>query len=104
MKLEAKMSRTVSVSQFRSEFDDFLFSPIGAEKNGMVLSVLSALARLNVDPWGGAAELARLPGDSAIQRLATLIASLPNETRGHLDSKIIATRLVKFLPRPAQRM
>ncbi len=41
-----------------SEFDNFLFAPIGVDKNGMVLSVVSALARLDVDPWEEAEELA----------------------------------------------
>jgi hypothetical protein len=44
-----------------SEFDDFLYAPIVEGGNGMVLSVLSALARVNVDPWDEAARLARLP-------------------------------------------
>jgi hypothetical protein len=44
----------------------------------MRLSVLSALARAGVDPWEEAAHLARLPGETATQRLASLIAALPN--------------------------
>jgi len=47
------MTRSATVSLQRSEFDDFLFAPIGDEKNGMLLSVISALARLDLDPWLG---------------------------------------------------
>jgi hypothetical protein len=34
-----------------AEFDNFLYASIGADRNGMPLSVLSALARLDLDPW-----------------------------------------------------
>jgi hypothetical protein len=33
------------------EFDEFLRASIGEDRNGTGLSVLSAFARLNVDPW-----------------------------------------------------
>ena len=52
------------------EFDDFLFVPIGADRNEMPLTVLSALSRLDLDPWEEAAELSELPKDTATQRLA----------------------------------
>jgi len=67
----------------------------------MPLSVLSALARLDVDPWQEAAKLARLPGAAAAQSLAARIAALPNGPSGCLDSGLIAKRLVALLPRPA---
>jgi hypothetical protein len=44
--------------------------------NGTLLSVLSALARLDVDAWQEAANLARMSQEGAIQRLASLIAEL----------------------------
>jgi hypothetical protein len=61
----------------------------------MQLSVLSALARLDVDPWQEAASLARLPGPTAAQRLASLIAALPDWSSARLDS----SRLIALLPR-----
>jgi hypothetical protein len=93
------MTRSASASHLGPEFNDFLFAPIGEAKNGMPLSVLSALARLDVDPWQEAAELARLPGETAIQRLASLIRTLPDGPSTHPDSKTIAARLIAFLPR-----
>ena len=51
-----------------TEFDDFLFAPIVEDRNDMPLSVLSALARLDIDPWQEADKLARLPGETATQR------------------------------------
>jgi hypothetical protein len=56
-----------SISFFRSELEDFLHAPIGMEKDEMPLSVLSALARLGLDPWKEAAELSELPRDHAAE-------------------------------------
>jgi hypothetical protein len=83
-----------------SEFDDFLFASIGEDRNGMLLSVLSALARLDVDPWKEAAQLARLPGETAAHRLAALIARLPDGALMRPDPGTIAARLIALLPRP----
>jgi hypothetical protein len=88
-------------SQLGPEFDDFLFAPIGEDGNGMVLSVLSALARLDIDPWQEAAKLSGLPGGAATQRLASLIAALPDESSAYPDPTTVAARLVVLLPRPA---
>lgn len=92
------MTRTISFSQLRPEFHDFLYAPVGDDSNGMLVSVLSALARLNVDPWQEAAELSRLPRDTAIQRLISLIASLPYGLAAFPDREIAAARLVALLP------
>lgn len=97
----AAVSRTVHAPLLGSEFDDFLFAPIDEERNGMRLSVLSALARLEVDPWQEAAKLARIPGPSATERLASLIALLPKEPSMHRDPDTIAARLVTLLPHRA---
>ncbi len=67
----------------------------------MLLSVLSALARLNLDPWQEAAELARLPGTVAMQRLTLLIAELPDVQSAPSDAGTIAARLVALLPHKA---
>ena len=67
----------------------------------MRLSVLSALARLEVDPWQEATKLVGLPEATAIERLASLIALLPNEGSMLRDPNTIAARLVALLPRRA---
>jgi len=90
----------VSVSFFRPEFNDFLYAPIGADRNEMPLSVLSALTRLNLDPWKEAAELSELPQASAAQRLASLIARLPGGRWALVDAATIAQNLVELLPHP----
>lgn len=94
------MTPAASVSFFRPEFDNFLYAPIGTDKDEMPLSVLSALARLNVDPWEEAAELSGLPKIPAVQRLASLIAQLPGERWTQANAKTIAVRLIELLPHP----
>lgn len=93
------MTGASSASPFGREFEDFLFAPIGEDRNGMLLSVLSALARLNVDPWREAAKLAGLPVKTATQDLAALIAKIPEGPSARPDPATIAARLVKLLPR-----
>jgi hypothetical protein len=88
-----------SVSLFRPEFNDFLYAPVGADGNEMPLSVLSALSRLNVDPWKEAAELTELPKDTASQRLAALIARLPGGRWALVDARAISDGLIELLPR-----
>ncbi|MGE5766325.1 MAG: hypothetical protein ACM35H_04005 [Bacteroidota bacterium] len=60
-----------------SEFNDFLFASIGEEGSGPQLTVLSALARLGMDPWQEAARLAALPKEAATAALTATIARLP---------------------------
>jgi hypothetical protein len=95
------MTRTVPASALGSEFDGFLYEPICEDRNGMRLSVLSALARLGVDPWQEAAKIARLPADTATQRLTSLLSALPDKPSDHFDSRAVAARLIPLLPRQA---
>lgn len=60
----------------------------------MPVSVLSALARLDVDPRQEAANLAQLPPDTAIRRLTSLIAALPGSSSAQADP----ARLIALLP------
>ena len=95
------MTNSSPVSRLASEFDDFLFAPVGEERNGMSLSVLSTLARLDLDPWQEAAKLAGAPGQIATERLASLITSLPGRPSTLLDSRTTAATLIALLPRRA---
>jgi hypothetical protein len=79
-------------------YDAFLFAVVGQEKNGLQLTVLSALARLDLDPWQEAARLANLTPEAATQALAARIAGLPAGDWHTSDSRSIADRLVGFLP------
>jgi hypothetical protein len=94
---------SASVFRLASEFDAFLYAPVGADRNGLLLSVISALARLDLDPWLEAAKLAQLPVKTAAERLAGLIATLPDEALAQPDPRAIADRLIGLLPRQGGR-
>ncbi len=85
------------------EFDNFLFAAIGDDTDGAQLSVVSALARLDVDPWKEALSLAGMPRPIAVSRLTSLIASLPIGATAGLTPEAIAARLVALLPQAAGR-
>jgi hypothetical protein len=97
--LGAALTSPTSVSQFRSEFDAFLYASVEERSDGPLLSVLSALARLDIDPWQEAAKLARMSRDKAVWRMAALIETLPGHPLAHVNSKAIAMRLIALLPR-----
>jgi hypothetical protein len=95
------MTHSASLSKLPPEFDDFLYAPIGEDGHGMPVSVLSVLARLDLDPWQEASRLARLPAKTAIQSLASSIAELPDGPSAHRDAGTIAAGLIGRLPRQA---
>lgn len=64
----------------------------------MALTVLSALARQNVDPWQEAADLSKLPRETAMQRIASRLEALPGDP-SQVDRSAIAERLLALLPR-----
>jgi hypothetical protein len=97
--LVAVTIRAVPGSALRAEFDTFLFASIGEDGNGMQVSVLSGLARSDLDPWQEAAKLAELPGKTAVERLAALIETLPGKAWARPDARAVATRLIALLPR-----
>ena len=82
-------------------FDPFLFAEVGEERNGMLLSVLSALARLDLDPCREAASLSRLPAAAATERLSSLLSSLPR-SQLTVPAPAAITRLVGLLPKAAR--
>lgn len=90
--------RSPRVPSIGPEYNTFLYATIGADPGGSALSVLSAMARMNLDPWQEAAKLAELPGKAAAGRLATLIAALPGGPSVADEPGIIAARLIKLLP------
>jgi hypothetical protein len=81
----AVMTHSAPASILGSEFDEFLFAPIGKDRNELLLSVLSALARMDVDPWQEASELARLPREAAIQRRSDLPAAKRDIVQNAID-------------------
>jgi len=86
-------------SLVHSEFNEFLFAFVGEEKSGQPLTVLSALARLGLDPWDEAARLSEMTKEAATSALSAAIAGLPEGDWAAADSRSIASRLVGWLPR-----
>ncbi|MGA1859884.1 hypothetical protein VH569_28200 [Azospirillum sp. 11R-A] len=82
-----------------SNLGDFLSAPVWMEKNGTPLSVLSALARLDLDPWAEGSRMAALSKDAATSRLAAILRQLPEKQPGTTDTDRIADRLVALLPK-----
>jgi hypothetical protein len=94
------MTMSAEYSLIHSELNGFLLAPIGNEENGMPLTVLSACARLDVDPWDEARRLIGLPREAAITAIADLIERLPGGSWRSSDIHSIAARLVELLPKP----
>ena len=82
------------------EMDPFLFASVGEEVNGIPLSVLSALARLGVDPRDEATRLSHLTSKTAASQLARMFARLPDRPWTSPEIGRIASRLVELLPAP----
>ena len=79
-----------------------MFAPICEDANGMPLSVLSALARMNVDPWEEAARLAAMPRGIVGRTLVSTLDSVPGRGWNPSETEVIAARLVQLLPHSAE--
>lgn len=82
----------------KSNLNAFLFADVGAESNGMPLSVVSMLGRLGGDPWATANRLAGQPRDAAVLELAEIITGAARAERSNAEIMAIATRLASLLP------
>jgi len=92
------MTTAASALSDISRFDGFLYAPVRDEANGNPLTVLSFLARLNLDPWDEAARLNQLSREAAAADLATRVAALPEGPAGPIDAQAVAARLAALLP------
>lgn len=96
------MTLATATSAFEAHFAPFLYAAVREDPDGTPLTVLSVLARLEIDPWEEAARLAQLPGEAAAQALAALISGLPKDSAAPPDSATIAARLITLLPRRSE--
>jgi hypothetical protein len=83
-----------SYTSLTSRYDEFLFAPICEEANGMRLSVLSALARMNVDPWEEATRLATMPSATAERTLVSTLGPASGRSWDPSEAQSVAARLV----------
>ena len=81
-----EMTLATATSALESRFDHFLYAAVREDPHGPPLTVLSLLARLDIDPWTEAARLAQLPGEAAARALAGLISALPKGSATPPDS------------------
>jgi hypothetical protein len=86
-----------SVSSFTSRYNQFLYAPICEEANGMQLSVLSALARMDVDPWQEATRLAAMPKAITERTLVSTLDQVLGKSCHRSETEIIAAQLVQLL-------
>ncbi|MBW4985943.1 hypothetical protein KZZ07_25730 [Mameliella sp. CS4] len=80
------------------EFERFLYASVGEDRNGYVVTVLSTLARLGLDPWKEAAELVALGRDGGRARLGTLLARFRDVPTLASDNGRVARDLTLLLP------
>jgi hypothetical protein len=95
------MAAASATTRLSDQFNAFLRSALWLDRDETPLSVLSALARLDVDPWEEAAQLAALPEPSASARLAAMLANLPGGPTIRRDLDAICVRSVSLLSCPA---
>ena len=81
-----------------TKYDQFLQTLVGNDQTGTRVTVLSMLARLGVDPWQEASDLAALPKGSAWQRLDALMARFTDVPSLITERADVTTRLIAFLP------
>jgi hypothetical protein len=65
---------------------------------------MTLLARLDRDPWQGAARLAALAPETAALTVTAVLEALPNASFNPLDKVSLAARLVSMLLRAAEQM
>jgi len=84
-----------------SIYEEFLFTEIGEQENGMPLSMVSALTRLGLDPWDEARRLASLPTTGAVAAIGDLIKRTSGLTARASALPSLTGRLAALLTRPA---
>lgn len=98
---ERSQIMTLTMDQMGQDpaFERFLRATVGEDVNGINVTVISMLSRLDVDPWTEASNLAAMSDGPARKRLNTLLTRFKDvPTVGHDQSKIISA-LLDLLPR-----
>lgn len=97
------MAASTILNPNNPDFERFLYASVGEDRAGSTVSVLSALARLNVDPWVEAAELAALGRSAAGARLSLLLSRCREVPRLGQDHQAVAHDLARLLPEHTSR-
>ncbi|WP_054005331.1 site-specific integrase [Cypionkella psychrotolerans] len=91
------MNASTALGLQSPQFEAFLFALVGEDSKGMLVSVLSALARFGVDPWREAEVLSNLSQADAASRLDRMILALADVPSAVANHSGIATRLIALL-------
>ncbi|MCC1491473.1 hypothetical protein [Cognatishimia sp. F0-27] len=86
-----------------SDFDAFLFAEVGEDRNGAPVTVLSALARLDLEPWTEAGALSHLSRKDAQARLTRHFEAITDIPALAQASESKAAKLVSLLPKRVAR-
>lgn len=97
------MTRTNTLKPNLPEFEPFLYASVGQDSRGSAVTVLSALARLNLDPWAEAAELAALGREGAATRFSLLLARVRDVPALGQDHGPVGRDLTRLLPKGSPR-
>jgi hypothetical protein len=93
------MTKMEDLRQTATPLDRFLHASVGNDRNGNSVTVLSTFARLGLDPWQEAADLARLTQENARLRLGGRLARFRDVAAS--DAGATVQRLLDLLPPPA---
>lgn len=92
------MTEVAGLHPHGHEFERFLHASVGEDRNGYAVTVLSTLARLGLDPWKEAAELAALGQEAARTRLGALLSGFRDVPMLARDHEAVAHELTCLLP------
>jgi len=83
----------------QAEFERFLYAFVGEDRSGTAVTVLSMLARLDVDPWDEIAELVALKQEAASARLERLLSTFRDVPGLERNRGSVARELSLLLPK-----
>lgn len=86
-----------------SDFDLFLQAEVGEDVTGAAVTVLSAFARLGLEPWAEARKLASLRCDAAQARMNEHLAAMSDIPSLRRADGSVAAKLISLLPKRAPR-
>jgi len=92
------MSEPLVLNPHPPELEPFLYAFVGEDPRGSPVTVLSALARLNLDPWAEAAELAALGREAAATRFGALLSRVRDVPALGQTHGPVGRELARLLP------
>jgi hypothetical protein len=92
------MDPSRSFSTLSPVYNAFLFAPVCEDASGMTVSMLSAFARMDVDPWGEATRLTAMSHENAQNSLVSMLNLVPGRDWKPCEVEGIAARLIELLP------